>query len=172
MAYSFISREGLEKLVELTKASLNEKVDVVAGKGLSTNDFTDALKAKLDSLDSDAINASIKSQIDAAVGHLTGLSFVVPEDGQLPAQGETGCIYLLPTEAGENNAYEEYVWIGDSYEVLGSTNIDLSTKVDKVEGMGLSANNLTDELLGQIKKSVPKDEMTEITADDVTTLWG
>jgi hypothetical protein len=43
-----------------TKDDLNKKVDKVTGKGLSTNDFTDELKQKLEGLDED-IKGNVQS---------------------------------------------------------------------------------------------------------------
>lgn len=46
----FLSYEGLEYLYGKILARLNQKVDKVEGKGLSTNDFTATLLAKLNGI--------------------------------------------------------------------------------------------------------------------------
>lgn len=95
----------------------------------------------------------------------------------LPATGQDDVIYLVKDSKGKaNNVYLEYLWINGAFELIGSTevdlsgyaktsevddkisNIDLSTyakttdinnklssKVDKIEGKGLSTNDYTDE---------------------------
>lgn len=66
-------------------------------------------------------------------------------------------IYLLPkTTPGTDDVYDEYVYINNNWEVIGSTAADLSNyynktqtdtllagKVDKVTGKGLSTNDFT-----------------------------
>lgn len=61
----YLGQNGLDKLIQLivnyvntkiqaVKNLLNNKVDKVAGKDLSTNDFTNELKTKLENLDANA----------------------------------------------------------------------------------------------------------------------
>lgn len=46
---------------------------------------------------------------------------------ELPETGEAGILYLVPVEeSGEDNLYEEYVWVEGAWELIGSANIDLS----------------------------------------------
>jgi len=48
----------------------------------------------------------------------------------LPASGEPNVIYLVPkTTALTNNVYDEYIWQDNTWELLGSTEIDLSNYV-------------------------------------------
>ena len=68
-----VDSEGLARLVVNIKAMLGEKVDVEEGKGLSTNDFTTALKTKLESLE----NYTLPIASDNTLGGIkigTGLS--------------------------------------------------------------------------------------------------
>ena len=65
------TRYPTEKLV---KDSLNNKVDKVTGKNLSSNDFTDTLKSKLDGIASNANNYSHPASHPASM--ITGLSSV------------------------------------------------------------------------------------------------
>lgn len=46
---------------------------------------------------------------------------------ELPEEGEPATIYLVPAEdASQENIYNEYMWIEDEWELIGSTAIDLS----------------------------------------------
>lgn len=54
MAIEYLDKSGLTLLVSKIKAALGEKVDVVSGKGLSTNDYTSAEKQKLSGIASGA----------------------------------------------------------------------------------------------------------------------
>ena len=45
----------------------------------------------------------------------------------LPAQGDSSKIYLVSVSSSEsNNIYEEYIYINNSYELIGTTEVDLS----------------------------------------------
>lgn len=46
---------------------------------------------------------------------------------ELPETGEAGVLYLVPVEDAETgNLYEEFVWVEEAWEQVGSTEIDLS----------------------------------------------
>lgn len=45
----------------------------------------------------------------------------------LPDEGEARTIYLVPVVSpDQDNYYEEYIWIDDAWEMIGTTKIDLS----------------------------------------------
>lgn len=54
MAIEYLDKSGLTLLISKIKAALSGKVDVVSGKGLSTNDYTSAEKQKLSGIASGA----------------------------------------------------------------------------------------------------------------------
>ena len=117
---------------EITRAQNVEatKVDKVIGKGLSTNDFSDAYKTKLDNVEANAqVNVIESIKVDNAT---------------------------LP--------------INDK-----SVNIDLSNKVDKIEGKGLSENDFTNALKSDLEANTNarhthsnKSILDEITASFTT----
>lgn len=56
------------------------------------------------------------------------LSYQVVDE--LPESGEEAVIYLVPMEDGEEpNIYEEYMWINDEWELIGTTAVDLTNYV-------------------------------------------
>lgn len=59
--WNYVGSEGPYYTKAQTDSLLNGKVDKVNGKGLSTNDFTDALKTKLDGIESGAQVNKIES---------------------------------------------------------------------------------------------------------------
>ena len=74
----------------------------------------------------------------------------------LPATGKTNVIYLVKKQGAGDDVYNEYIWTGVKYELLGTTAPDLtvfytkdeankllSKKVDKATGKGLSTNDFT-----------------------------
>lgn len=81
---------------------------------------------------------------------------VVASYADLPNPGRTDTIYLVP-KAGFVSVYDQYIYENDQYTDIGDTELDLdsyatdlelsqglATKVDKVEGYGLSKNDFTD----------------------------
>lgn len=54
MAIEYLDKSGLTLLISKIKTALGGKVDVVSGKGLSTNDYTNAEKSKLSDIASGA----------------------------------------------------------------------------------------------------------------------
>ena len=55
----------------------------------------------------------------------------------LPVTGVRGTIYLIAHNHGDNDTYDEYLWVVDKYEKIGNTDIDLSGYIPIVKG----ANN-------------------------------
>ncbi len=70
----------------------------------------------------------VASAIAEAIGGITGISFEIVQ--ALPATGENGVIYLVPSGGTVPNIYDEYIWIVNSgtgsFEKIGTTDIDLS----------------------------------------------
>ena len=96
-------------LITLIKGALGKKVDKVDGKGLSTNDLTNALK----------------SNYDAAYTH--------SQAAHAPSNAQANIIEKVNVD-------------GKALTITNkAVNIDLSGKVDKVDGKGLSTNDYTTE---------------------------
>lgn len=79
-----------------------------------------------------------------AGGGKGNLKYVVVEE--LPTTGEDNTIYLVPKSSSKtNNYYDEYMYIDSSWELIGNTEIDLSTKQDIMQFSTMptaSVNNL------------------------------
>lgn len=69
-------------------------------------------------------SAQVTAAIAAAVGEITGVSFEIVQS--LPATGENGTIYLLSNGGSGTNAYDEYIYINNSWEKIGTTAVDLT----------------------------------------------
>ena len=104
---NLLDKNGVLYLWQQIKAKLGAKVDKVDGKGLSTNDLTETLKASYDSAYTHSQSAHAPSNAQANVIETVKVNGTA----------------LTPT----------------SKEV----NIDISGKVDKVEGKDLSTNDYT-----------------------------
>jgi hypothetical protein len=75
---SLATKDDVNQADERIKADLAKKVDAEEGKGLSTNDFTNALKAKLENMASgaggsaslDDVKATVESEVKKSIGAL------------------------------------------------------------------------------------------------------
>ena len=91
------------------------------------------------------VGASIASAV-AGADHLQRKKVANKEAIDPAAQNADKFIYMVPkTGSDADDQYDEYMVLDGAVEHVGNTKVDLSGKVDKVEGMGLSANSFTDE---------------------------
>lgn len=178
---------------------LNKKVDKVDGKGLSTNDFTNELKDKLNAVNENG-EANVLNGVKTADGNelaitdkkVTLPNFALKSDisSVYKVKGskankaelddivdkEVGDVYNL-TDTGVN-----YVWTGTEWDSL-SGNVDLTgyytkTQADdkfvaKEAGKGLSDNNFTlmdKAKLGGIEMHAQVNKIEEIQTHDGTPL--
>lgn len=126
---------------------LDNKVDKIEGKGLSTNDYTDADKAKVDGIDtsiSTAVNAAITVVVDNAPTTFDTLREIaewIENDGVAATD-------LASAIAGKADRTElsDYATVVAMTQLEGQVSDGLSNKVDKEAGKGLSTNDFTDEL--------------------------
>lgn len=74
-------------------------------------------------------DAKIKAYIGSAVeGQLT---FELVD--ALPATGVANVIYLVPNKGETQNVKDEYMWINNAWELIGTTSLDLSGYYKKTE---------------------------------------
>ena len=127
--------------------ALADKVDVVSGKGLSTNDYTTTEKNKLEGIATGAqvnvietikVNGTAQTPTSKAVNiDLSNYAtksdvsaipkFAVTVVTELPTSGiSTSTIYLKPNSGSGNNAYDEYIYVNGGWEMIGTTATDLS----------------------------------------------
>ena len=127
-----------------TKVDLLTKVDNVEGKGLSTNDYTDADKAKVDGIDtsiSTAVNAAITGVVDGAPTTFDTLREIaewIENDGVTATD-------LASDIAGKADRRElsGYATTVAMTQLEGQVSDGLSNKVDKEAGKGLSTEDFT-----------------------------
>lgn len=73
-----------------------------------------------------------KTEVDGKIEAITSINMQVV--AELPESGETNTIYLIPsTNSGDTNVKDEYIWVEDKWEIIGSTSVDLSNYYNKSE---------------------------------------
>lgn len=65
--------------------------------------------------------------LNAAIASITKLTISVVDE--LPATGEENIIYLVPNGGSTGNVKNEYLWIDGKWELIGTTEVDLSDYV-------------------------------------------
>ena len=75
----------------------------------------------------------------------TGTSLISVEVvSTLPASGTSGTLYFVPNgSASGTDLYNEYIWLNNSWELLGTASVDLSNYIQKSLTSGLVKNDGT-----------------------------
>lgn len=134
----------VESRIKAVDTKTLNKVDKIDGKGLSTNDFTSAEKLKV----AQAITGTeVDSKITAALNSITGVEFKIVTE--LPSTGSKGVIYLLSNGGSGNNAHDEYIWVNDKFEKIGTTAVDLSGYLKKTDIVSIT-NEEIEEIINAI----------------------
>lgn len=144
---SIIARNFTEYDLNAIQENISEldlnKVEKVEGKNLSSNDFTDDLKTKLENIEDGAnkiakiselendVNFKTEAEIQSLINNSTKLKKEVVTS--LPSTGKEDIIYLIKNKSDENNVYTEYLWIGGKWEIIGDTKVDLTDYAKKSE---------------------------------------
>lgn len=145
---------------------LDSKVDKVTGKTLTSNDFTDSYKNKLD----DLTKITKVSQLTNDSNYITDLKMqealtkikTLKKEvvDTLPSTGQDDVIYLVKDSKGkDNNVYLEYLWL-DKWELIGSTEVDLSGYA-KTENLEELRYDIFTNIEGEFDKKVDKTQITD-----------
>lgn len=155
---------------------LDNKVDKVTGKTLTSNDFTDSYKSKLDDLTkitkvsqlANDSNYITDLKMQEALAKIKTLKKEVVDT--LPTSGQDDVIYLVKDSKGKaNNVYLEYLWL-DKWEIIGSTEVDLSgyLKTETFEEMRVT---IGENIQHDLDKMIYKSQITDLYGvSDSTTV--
>lgn len=134
---------------KLTYTELNKKVEKIEGKGLSTNDFTNTLKTKLDGIAEGAqVNVIESIAVNGEDRTITGkkVDIAVPTDTS-ELTNNAGFITSAAITGKENSSNKVTSITSSSTDVqypsAKAVYTGLNGKVDKVSGKGLSTNDYT-----------------------------
>ena len=68
--------------------------------------------------------SDVSTAINTAIGGITSIDYQVVQT--LPASGVKGTIYLVSNSGTGTNIYDEYIWVNNAWEFIGTTAVDLS----------------------------------------------
>lgn len=69
-------------------------------------------------------SAQVGQLITAALSGIQGISYSIVQT--LPQTGDAGVIYLVSNNGNNPNIYDEYIWVNNGFEKIGTTDVDLS----------------------------------------------
>ena len=202
MAIEYLDKSGLTLLISKIKTALGGKVDVVSGKGLSTNDYTSAEKQKLSGIASGAqvnVIESVKVNGTALTPSSKAVDVTVPTKvSQLT--NDSG--FQTSTQVNDTITSKGYQTRSQVQSLINSAvgNIT-SIKYEKVTSLPATGSNgviylvahshgtqdiydeyiwlsetKTFEKIGNtdidLSAYVKKSELTAITTNDLNTMWG
>ena len=103
-----------------------------------------------------------QAEINSLIGTVSGLKLQVVET--LPTQDiSTSTIYLVPkSTAGTNDAYDEYIYVSNNWEHIGSTDVDLSGYQTKIDSSHKLNADLVDDTT-TTNKFVTSTEKTKLS---------
>jgi len=136
----FATSEGISASADALRTETDSKIaevnasigDVSKAVAQTRNDFEVAdqdIRADMSETSSELqtqiiSQASEIEKLKQEVAGLSSLSFEILDE--LPAVGKEGVIYLVPSGGEAPNLRDEYVWVNGAFEVIGSTQVDLT----------------------------------------------
>ena len=76
-------------------------------------------------------DTEVETAITEALADIVGFSVEIVNS--LPATGDAGIFYFVPNSVEQNNIYDEYLYVNNAWEKLGTTEIDLSNYLQKTD---------------------------------------
>ena len=187
-ATAHVTLGQIDSITDAIAAKEATKVDKVAGKGLSEADYTNTEKNKLAGVaegaqvnvleavkvNGEALEITEKgvnidlSEYAKSADYTTALLYkgTVATYAELPAEGQkVGDMYNVTAADPSHalNAGENVAWNGTGWDNLGGVT-DLSGKVDKVEGKGLSTEDFTTDLKDKL------EAIEQATTEDINQI--
>lgn len=89
------------------------KVTAIPKKVVELEDYADFVK-----------KAELTEEVKGLIGNVKSIEFSVVEE--LPTSGEQAIIYLISNNKGDNDAYDEFIWVNEKFEKIGTTSVDFS----------------------------------------------
>lgn len=141
----FLDENGLLYFTQKIMSWLNNKVDKVDGKGLSTNDFTAENKLKLDGIET---GAQVNVQPDWNQTNSSAIDYIKNKPSAMVVDSEL-------SNSSTNSVQNKVIYSA------------LNNKVDKISGKGLSTNDFT----ATYKLTLDTLENTYAKKTDITSMY-
>ena len=134
------------KVVDITVPTNNNQL--TNGAGYQTAEqVTAAINSAVPTNNNQLVNGAgylnesqVNALISAGISDITGFEFQPVTE--LPSTGEKGIIYLLSNNGVTPNAYDEYIWVNNKFELIGSTSVDLSGYVKSEQLVAITTEEI------------------------------
>lgn len=149
-----IQRNGTE--LTITNKTVNIDVptstsDLTNNSGFITNTVNDLSNYYLKT------ETYTQTEVNNLIGQIKTISIEVVDS--LPETGESNKIYFVPKDGTTGDIYNEYIWINNAWELIGSTQVDLTGYATETW-----VNN-------QIKDFLNEAQITEIVNNSLTSYY-
>ena len=149
-----IQRNGTE--LTITNKTVNIDVpistsDLTNNSGFITNTVNDLANYYLKT------ETYTQTEVNNLIGQIKTISIEVVDS--LPETGESNKIYFVPKDGTTGDIYNEYIWINNAWELIGSTQVDLTGYATETW-----VNN-------QIKNFLNEAQVTEIVNNSLTSYY-
>ncbi len=114
--------------------------DITNDSGFITSSAVPTAVSELTNDSDYQTGSEVSAAIATAISGITGISFEIVQ--ALPATGDAGTIYLISHGGSGTNIYDEYVYVNNAWEQIGTTAADFTNVAyyDSVNNQ-LSANS-------------------------------
>lgn len=75
--------------------------------------------------------SEVTTAITNALKDVQGIKYQIEEN--LPSTGEAGTIYLISNSGTGTNIYDEYIWVNNKFEKIGTTAVDLTNYIQNTD---------------------------------------
>lgn len=170
---SFLDEIGLQRTIDWVKGELSGKVDREHDKGLSTNDYSDVDKAKLNGVEAEATKNSAGTNISiSSTGRISAVDTIYDDSG-IKADINTKQDKLI---AGDNiDITDDTISATDTIYDDSGVKADIGTKQDKLiagDNIDITGDTIsaTDTIYNdtQIKADVAKKQDKLVAGDNIT----
>ncbi len=155
------SISGSNKIITIpNKTGTMALTDDIPSVPTKVSDLTNDSKYQTDT--------EVNNAITDALADIVGFSIEIVNT--LPATGEDGVFYFVPNSGEQNNIYDEYLYVNNAWEKLGTTEIDLSNYLQKTDVSAWAKEpnkpTYTASEVGAIPSTAPA---SSITNEDITS---
>lgn len=141
---AFLDQAGVRTFWAKIKVELAKKVNTTVLENYMTDEEIEA--AITAALTGYATTSFVTQAIASAIASVETLRIEIVSE--LPETGESNIIYFVAmADPKESNSYEEYIWVNGEYELIGTTQIDLSGYWSKIELTAMTADELEEILV-------------------------
>lgn len=109
-----------------------------------------------------------KQEVTTLINAIQKVTITIVEE--LPATGDSNVIYFVPKTGSGNDTYNEYIYINNSWEKIGDTDVDLSNYYTKSQTDTLLNNKANVSDIPTKTSDLTNDSNFEITTNKVTSL--